>query len=106
MNENKENVNETTNILREAEKIIYGDREKTYGSPSKNLSTIAKMWNAYLQSLNKAPDQLDAQDVAIMMVLLKVARLGNTPGHRDSLVDSCGYMALVERCIEDEELPF
>lgn len=35
--------------MAEAEKIIYGDREKTYGDPSKNLSRIAEMWEAYLQ---------------------------------------------------------
>lgn len=91
-------------ILKEANTIIYGDREKTYGHPSKNLNTIAKMWNAYIQG--KTPDlavvgELNAKDVATMMVLLKAARLANDPSHRDSLVDICGYAALIERCDED-----
>jgi len=35
-----------------------------------------------------------------MMVLLKGARLANDPNHHDSVVDICGYAALIERCEE------
>lgn len=88
-------------ILKEANAIIYGDREKTYGHPSKNLETIATMWNAYLLARStKAGVEIGAKDVAAMMVLLKTARLANNPDHRDSLVDICGYAALIERCDE------
>lgn len=87
-------------ILKEANAIIYGDREKTYGHPSKNLETIARMWNAYLDAKTTDRNQLNAKDVAGMMVLLKTARLANNPDHRDSLVDICGYAALIERCDE------
>lgn len=87
-------------ILKEANTIIYGDREKTYGHPSKNLETIARMWNAYTSAKNTDNHQLNAKDVAAMMVLLKTARLANNPEHRDSLVDICGYAALIERCDE------
>lgn len=91
-------------VLKEANTIIYGDREKTYGHPSKNLKTIAKMWNAYLVACGVATEgegELIDKDVATMMVLLKTARLANDPSHRDSLVDICGYAALIERCDED-----
>ena len=87
-------------ILKEANAIIYGDREKTYGHPSRNLVTIAKMWNAYLEGRQDASRSLNAKDVAALMVLLKTARLANNPDHRDSLVDICGYAALIERCDE------
>jgi hypothetical protein len=82
------------NILEEAQSIIYGDREKTYGHPAKNLNNIAKYWSVYLDK------KVTAQDVAIMMVLLKIARIMNQSDHRDSLVDSAGYLALVERLKE------
>jgi hypothetical protein len=82
------------NILEEAQSIIYGDREKTYGHPAKNLLNIAKLWTTYLDK------EVTAQDVATMMVLLKIARLMNQPDHRDSLVDSAGYLALIERIKE------
>ena len=87
-------------ILQEAHEIIYADREKTYGSPAKNLQVIADLWEAYLRGKgmwNDDSNGLFAEDVALMMVLMKVARLCNTPDHRDSLVDICGYTALIER---------
>ena len=90
-------------VLKEANKIIYGDREKTYGHPSKNLKTIAKMWNAYLVACGVATEgegELIDKDVACLMILLKTARLGNDLDHRDSVVDICGYAALIERCDE------
>jgi hypothetical protein len=91
-------ANGNKSVLQEAKMIIYGDREKTYGHPSKNLRTIASMWNAYLKSVGDR--ELTAQDVSVMMVLLKSARLANDPNHRDSVVDICGYAALIERCGE------
>ena len=94
MNEDQKDLS----VLKEAHKIIYGDREKTYGKPSKNLDTIAKMWNAYIGALGER--DLNAKDVAAMMILLKAARLANDQTHRDSVVDICGYAALVERCDE------
>ena len=81
-------------VLDEAKDIIYGDREKTYGKPSKNLETIAVFWSEYIGT------KLSAKDVAVMMVLLKAARLRNDLTHRDSVVDICGYAALIERCDE------
>lgn len=85
-------------ILKEANAIIYGDREKTYGHPSKNLQTIAHMWASYLNA--KPTELITPKDVAAMMMLVKVARFANDPDHRDNLVDICGYAALIERCDE------
>ena len=87
-------------VLKEAHAIIYGDREKTYGHPAKNLNTIAVMWKAYLKGLNKDIEEINAKDVAALMMLVKVARFANDPSHRDNLEDICGYAALIERCDE------
>jgi hypothetical protein len=91
-------MSETT-ILKEAHAIIYGDREKTYGHPAKNLKAIATMWDVYIN--NKQTPEITAKDVAAMMMLVKVARFANDPTHRDNLVDICGYAALIERCDEN-----
>lgn len=85
------------NILTEAHRIIYGEREQTYGDPSKNLRSIAGFWNHYIASKYGTDSRLTPTDVCAMMRLLKEARLINTPGHHDSLVDLCGYAALEER---------
>lgn len=94
-----------TSTIKEAEQIIYGDRENTYGSPSKNLETIATYWETYLRSRglwNDAAEGLFYYDVCRMMSLLKIARLGNDPEHRDSGTDLIGYEALVDRVMRPE----
>lgn len=88
----------TPNILTEASEIIYGDREQTYGDPSKNLQAIAKYWSVHLNRKYGLETPLTVDDVCGMMILLKQARLANQPEHRDSLVDIAGYAALQERC--------
>ncbi len=84
--------------LEEAQQIIYGDREATYGSPDKNLKVIAEYWSTHLNASYGKNIRLTVDDVCVMMMLLKQARLANSPKHRDSLVDLIGYAALKDRC--------
>lgn len=87
--------------LDKAKEIIYGDREKTYGTPDKNLKTIARMWSAYLESrlnMRNLPVELNAVDVCWMMNLLKTARAAHDQSWGDNPVDAIGYLALTERC--------
>lgn len=88
----------TKTLLQEAHEIIYGDREETYGKPSKNLANIALMWEHYLQAKHGAVIVTE-EDVCWMMVLLKMARQMNKH-KRDNLVDAAGYIALIERMEE------
>lgn len=91
-------------IFSEAEEIIYGDREKTYGKPSANLKTIASFWQNFLDHKNRyRSETLTPEDVCIMMILLKVSRQMNS-FNRDSLVDICGYTGLIDRV--NQELSF
>lgn len=88
-------------LLEEAIKITTRDRNASYGNPEDNLANIAAYWNSYLTQ--RAPDatvlpHLNGQDVAHMMILMKLARLVANPGHRDSLVDIAGYAACGEDC--------
>lgn len=65
-----------------------GRREQDYGSPENNFALIARLWNAYLG------DQVtDALDVAMMMALLKLARIRTGKRNADSFVDLAGYAA-------------
>lgn len=74
-------------ILNEACKQITGKREQDYGSPESNFEIIAKLWSDYL-SVKMSP-----LDVAMMMCLLKIARIKNGGGTGDSFVDIAGYAA-------------
>jgi hypothetical protein len=85
-------------ILQEAERIINGERQDQYGSPERNLDRIACLWNAYLRGPygEASIPELGPDDVAWMMVLLKMARQMNAP-KRDNLVDAAGYIGLIEK---------
>jgi hypothetical protein len=96
-NEFKPTLAKPLTAIEEATKVIYGDREKTYGDPSKNLRTIAEYWTTHLKAKYGYQAPLTTDDVCVMMVLLKQARLANTPKHRDSITDTIGYMALADR---------
>jgi hypothetical protein len=96
-----ENAVAPKSILDEAQGIIWGDREKTYGEPDVNLKRIATLWNAFLVSRYKhgytgEPYEITSEDVCWMMVMLKASRQMNAP-KRDNLVDAAGYIGLIER---------
>ena len=91
-----------TTVLQEAQDIIYGDREQTYGHPNKNLNAIAGLWTEYLNAAGKTAFPISAQDVCMMMILMKVARQVNA-FKRDNLVDICGYAALNDRLENPQE---
>lgn len=74
-------------ILQRAEQCVCGKREQDYGSPENNFQTIADLWNAYKNA------GFTATDVAMMMALLKIARIKTGTATEDSFVDLAGYAA-------------
>ena len=79
-------------ILDRAKKCVCGQREQDYGTPESNFQLIADMWNDYLKK-ERSSIVVDAKDVAMMMALLKIARIKNGGGSGDSFVDLAGYAA-------------
>ena len=77
-----------TEILDTANKFITQDRQATHGKAEDNFANIARLWSAYLNH------PITPQDVAILMVLLKVVRFKGNPLHVDNAIDMCGYSAL------------
>lgn len=86
-------------LLNEAMEITHKDRNAQYGSPEDNFKQIAALWNAYYfarlsnRPTRAAPFEFEPADVAVMNMLIKVARLSKTPTHHDSAVDIAGYAA-------------
>lgn len=97
MGEHSDTPSTQPNILSEAEAAVYGPRQAAYGHPRDNFERTARLWNGYLFAKQTEAPLLNASDVAYMMVLLKMARLMQTPDHRDSLVDMAGYSATAAR---------
>lgn len=69
---------------RRAESITH-DRAGDYGDPRVSFDRIALMWSAITGA------DISAQQVAHMMICLKISRLQTSPNHLDSLVDIVGY---------------
>jgi len=90
------------NILQEADLLTAGDRQRDYDHPLPNHTRIATMWNAYLGIRREPEGPVSPEDVAHMMILLKISRDVFTP-KRDNLVDICGYARCVERMREGVE---
>ena len=74
-------------ILAKAEQCVTGQREQDYGQIEDNFGLIAELWSAYLKT------DVSAVDVAMLMALLKIARIRNGGGTGDSFVDLAGYAA-------------
>lgn len=73
-------------ILEQARVCVCGERETDYGSPENNFKRIADLWTAYMGHT------YTPVDVAMMMALLKVARI-KAGGTDDSFIDLAGYAA-------------
>ena len=78
-------------ILDEAKRLTSNDRQKNYGHPKENFKRIADLWNSYMVNRFNPESPISVEDVAWMMVLLKIARDLNKPT-KDNLVDSIGYV--------------
>ena len=75
-------------ILTTAAGLINGARDGVYGDPKTNHDRIAAMWTVILGT------PVRADQVALCMAAVKLARLVQTPDHLDSFIDGAAYMAI------------
>lgn len=80
-------MNKREECLRRACEIVNGQREQSYGTPEDNFKVIAELWSTYLEA------DVSAVDVAMMMSLLKIARIRSGSFTEDSFIDLAGYAA-------------
>lgn len=72
--------------LRQAASIISGERDTQYGAPEDNFKRISKIWSVIIGV------ELSEEDIAMMMVGLKLARYANKSGFQpDTWIDIAGY---------------
>lgn len=85
-------------VLAEASELVHGERNANYGTPTENFERTAALWNAQLDHKLAEGQAFTPQDVAMLMVQLKMARLVTSPGKRDHYVDAAGYLACGWEC--------
>lgn len=91
-----------TEIGEEAMRIVSGARRAAYGTPERNFARIAALWNAHLSNVGvivgAEQRRVHPLDVAVMCLMIKAARIAETPDHRDSYVDMVGYALCAAEC--------
>lgn len=92
--------------LGEEIKHLFQDRADQYGKPEDHFEAIAKMWTTYLNKIPRDIDprnqfHLQAKDVCMMMVILKVIREAHEH-KRDNLLDIVGYSECANRAEGNE----
>ena len=80
---------EHKSVLTEAEGLVHGDRNASYGHPLDDFRRTAKMWGAIL-GVEIRPEQ-----VGLCMIAVKLSRECHRP-KRDNLVGIAGYAETVE----------
>lgn len=85
-------------ILDAAKACVCGEREQDYGTPEDSFARIGKLWTAYMGV------PFTSKDVAMMMALLKVARIHNGD-KMDSFIDLAGYAACAGEIAGKERPP-
>ena len=76
-------------ILDTAKGYVTQDRAAQHGDAERNFGLIATYWSAHLDAT------VTASDVAVMMTLLKLARIKSNPNpnNLENWIDGCGYLA-------------
>ena len=74
-------------VLEATAEIVCEDRDAQYGHPESNFELIAKMWSIWLDA------EVTASDVAMMMAMLKIARIKTGKVKEDNYIDLIGYIA-------------
>tara|TARA_R100001594_G_scaffold67016_2_gene101314 strand:- start:5274 stop:5558 length:285 start_codon:yes stop_codon:yes gene_type:complete len=81
-------------ILMKAAELVGNSRQESHGDTFKNHEQIAEFWNIYLDDKLKPVAAITADEVAMMMALVKVSRSKVGKHNVDDYVDGSAYMAI------------
>ena len=87
------------NILEEANELVNGARQASYGHPLDDFSRTAGMISAMLAHKLKEP--ISAEEIGLIMCCVKISRQINR-AKRDNLVDLAGYACTVEMVLNEK----
>ncbi len=87
-------------VLQEAERLINGDRNESYGHALDDYGRTAALINAAFAHKLKEP--FTAEDMMLVMIQVKVSRQINKHG-RDNLTDIAGYAGCIEKAHNERQ---
>ena len=85
-----------TSIAADADRVVYGDREDSYGHPRDNFTRCAIIWTGLLTDKLADGEHITPQDVARLQIGMKLSRDVAEP-KRDNRVDMAGYAITLDR---------
>ena len=85
--------------LETALKHLTGDRAEQYGDMEQNHENIASLWSAYLEY------EITPTDVAVLMALLKIARMKYGKNHPDNAIDGAAYLGIASELADKNKTP-
>lgn len=100
--DNTERVTEAKKgMLQRAHETINGPRQQDYGDKLQNFSQIAMLFQGTLATKLLPSAQITPEDVALLMMQVKIARLAKSPDHKDSILDVAGYAGCYDHLQEE-----
>lgn len=94
--------NKTPSVLQEAQKLVHGSRQKSYGHPFDDFSRTAAIWTAIFRDILKSKAVVTPEQVALCMVGVKISRECNAP-KRDNRVDGAGYFETLDLVVKKRQ---
>ena len=87
-------------VLSGAISCVLKNRNNSYGEPEDNFERIITLWNAWMKV--RQGGEFTKADQAVMMIMVKLARIAEAPAHLDSWTDTAGYAACGYRCAKQD----
>lgn len=88
-------------MLQQAEDTINGPRQADYGDKLTNFSHISMMVQGLLAPKLLPDSRITPEDIAMIMMLVKMSRLAKSPDHYDSVLDIAGYAGCYDHIQKD-----
>ena len=82
--------------LQAALNCVMGNREQDYGTPEDNFTMIGERWTSYIKRKcvgHNGDVCINPEDVAAMMIDVKISRIATGHAKADNWVDIAGYAA-------------
>lgn len=82
-------------ILQEAQRLVHGDRQSTYGHPHDDYLCTTQMFNVWMSKKYRTSFYMSPVDGAMFLEFVKISREGNAP-KRDNRTDGAGYWECID----------
>lgn len=96
-----ENFTKKPSMLQQADATINGPRQSDYGDKLTNFAQISMLWQGMLAPKLLPDSRITPEDVALLMMLVKMSRLAKSPDHFDSVLDIAGYAGCYDHIQKD-----